>query len=72
MSANQTDPTAETYQEGTTPVQVFASPVIPAPTGDLALTRRGRPSRGAAGDKQEGENATEQDNGVGAVLPHSS
>lgn len=64
MNDNIPDPSAETYQEGTSPVQVFSSPVVPGAETANRL-RLGRPLRIApakppesqeiAGDARVGE-----------------
>jgi hypothetical protein len=49
---NIPDPTEETYQEGTSPVQVFSSPVVPGAETPNRI-RLGRPLRVAPATPQE-------------------
>ena len=44
-TAAAADSSAETFQEGMTPVQAFASPVLPAGLGTDDRLRQGRPPR---------------------------
>jgi len=45
VSESNTEAAADTFQEGTTPVQAFTSPVVAVPADDAGRARRGRPSR---------------------------
>ena len=57
MNSNSSTPdpktSAETYQEGTTPVQAFTSKAIPVLPGMPLEARLGRPPRGELKAKQE-------------------
>lgn len=48
MSENKPDSSEETFQESTTPVQAFSTPVVPAGLGTEIRLRRGRPPRAIA------------------------
>ncbi|HBI43996.1 MAG TPA: hypothetical protein DDY78_14270 [Planctomycetales bacterium] len=45
MSKNKPDASEQTFQEGTTPVQAFSTPVIPADPENGLRLRQGRPPR---------------------------
>ena len=51
------DPSAETYQANTTPVQAFTSPAIPVLPGMVLSPRLGRPSRIRVEPQQEAPEA---------------
>jgi hypothetical protein len=43
--SSSTDSSKETFQEGTTPVQAFSTPVVPAVPAIRGRVRQGRPPR---------------------------
>ncbi len=53
MSKNKPDASEETFQEDTTPVQAFSTPVIPADLGTEIRLRQGRPLRAAPAKPHE-------------------
>lgn len=63
MNDDKPESSADTFQEGVTPVQTFSSPVIPVTPGMVLEPRRGRPQRGQYSQPQD------RGNGAGAFSP---
>jgi hypothetical protein len=58
MNEKKTDTSAETFQEGTAPVQAFTSGVVAVTPDKAALTRRGRPPRILREEKVDSKKGT--------------
>jgi len=53
MTKQKPETSEETFQEGTTPVQAFSTPVVPAGVGTEIGLRQGRPTRRPLGNPCE-------------------